>query len=135
MRELTVDQVVKPSGHDGSSSWDQDLDERALEELGSVEENIGQEPPASGTNHSTSKVREGQLEGLDIVASDRLLLLVGSELPISDVVSVVVSVVGEPESHEGDDSELKTERPLSSLDRVGRVSTTTVEDDEKDAVG
>lgn len=122
---------TEPSVHDGRASSDEDLDERRLEQLGSVEEHIGDEPSSRCSDESASKVGEGELERLHVVPGDGRLLLVGPQLAVRDVVSVVVSVVGEPERHEGDNSKLHPKRPLGGLLAVGRVASASVEDDEQ----
>lgn len=116
-RDGDVDQVVEPAVHDGRVDGDDDLDERRLEELGAVEEEIGREPASGRTDESTSEVADEELERLDVVSSDGSLLpLLSLELSVHRVVSSVVPVVGEPERHEANDTELDSESPL---DREG----------------
>lgn len=127
--DTDVGEGPEPAGHDGVILGD-DLDEVALEELVTVEENIVGEPSTSGGNETRSEVPEGQLERLGVVSGDGSLLLLGLEL-LAGGAHVVCTVVDEPQSTGSGDGERNTVGPLSgSGGESSRV--TTVEDQQQE---
>ena len=130
-RNANVDQVPEPSSHHALAIRIQNLDERRLEELVTVECEIVGKPCTGRCDDSTAKVVEDELERLDVVAGliDSSMLL-GLFEGSGRVVHAIESVVGEPESHERHDSELHSESPLGGNFAV-RWVTAAVEDQEE----
>jgi hypothetical protein len=117
--------------HDSAAVGDEDLDEHALEELRTVEEEIGGHPASGGSEKAASKVRKRELERGGVVAGDSSLALGRPELAIRRVIGLVVTVVGKPEGHDGDDGELNAERPLGREGGI-RLRISSMEDEEED---
>lgn len=132
-----VGQGPEPAGHDSVIVGGNGLDEVALEELVTIEENVVGEPSTGGGDETRSEVAEGQLERLGVVSGDRSLLLLGLKL-LASSAHVVGTVVDEPKGTGGGDGEGNTVDPLGGS--LGESSgVTTVEDqqekDENSLVG
>lgn len=128
--DTNVEQTVQPVGHDGLLVGQDDGNELRLEQLVSVEENIVGEPAGRSSKETEAKMLEGHAQRLNIVTSNRGLLLDGLEL-LGGRLHVVGTVVGEPESTGSGNSERNTIGPLSRELRVGGLAGTAVEDKEE----
>lgn len=126
-----VDQVPRPSSHEGVGVVGDDLDELTLEELVAVEENVVAEPGASGGEQTATEVGEAGLEGSDVVASDAGTALGFGKL-LGGVGHLPGSVVDEPQSTDGGEGKGQTEGELSSLLGVRGAAAAVVEDGEQD---
>ena len=129
--DTDVDKVVKPAGHDRSTLVGDGRDKGTLEELVAVEENIIGIPCTCCSNHSRAKVAESKLQGLSVVAGDLALLLCRGQL-FACRSHLVGTVVDKPKCPDGRESKGDTEGPLSGNLGVRCISTTVVEDEEKD---
>lgn len=128
-----VDQVPEPGGGDVTARVGRDdLDERRLEELVSVEQEVVEEPVGSGTEETASEVAGNELEILDIVSGlVDVVVPLGSLKGARRVDLLVVTVVSEPEGHGGHNGERDSVSPLGGNGGV-RGKTTVVEDQQKD---
>ena len=114
-RDTNVNQVPEPSRHDVTrlvGCGVNDLDECALEQLVSVEEDVVAEPSTGGTDETRTKVLERHLQRLNIVPGDVGPLL-GHVEGLGCEWHLVPSVVDEPEGTDSWDGERDTEGPLS----------------------
>ena len=131
--DTTVEQVPVPTDNDRVVTGADDLDERRLEELVSVESEIVGKPSKGRGKDSTSKVGKDELERLDVVSGlvDPGVLLAPHQ-GRARVLHLVITVVGQPEGGQGHDPELDPERPLSRDGRVRGVTGSVVETQEED---
>lgn len=128
----TVEQVPVPTDNDRVVAGVDDLDECRLEELVTVETKVVGEPTKGSGKDSTTKVGKDQFQRLGVVS--RLVdtsILFGPHQRGTRVSKLVVTVVGQPEGRNGHDTELDTESPLSRDGRVGWVTGTVVENEQK----
>jgi hypothetical protein len=129
----TVEQVPVPTDDDRVVSGTDDLDERRLEQLVTVETEIVGKPTKGGGKESPSKVVEDEFERGNVVSGliDPSVLL-GSHQSGGRVLELVETVVGQPEGGQGHDPELDSEDPLGRDLAVRRVAASVVETQEED---
>lgn len=125
-----VDQIVQPSGHDGSALVGDDLDEFTLKQLVPVEEHVIGEPPSRGGDHPGSKVRKGQLQRIRVVPGHLALLLRGHQL-LARRAHLEGSVVDQPQRADGRNGERNPIGPLRRQSGIRRVSGTVVKAEQQ----
>jgi len=130
-RDTNVQKVIQPAGHDRLGRRAEDRDEFILEQLVAVKEDIVGEPAASGGQETGPKVFDGELEGLDIVASHGGLLLGGGKL-LAGRFHVVGTVVDQPQRAHGRNGKGDAVSPLDGHGGVRVVSAAVVEAEQQD---
>jgi len=132
-RNTDIDQIPQPARHDiVLCARGDDFDECGSKQLVTVEQEVVEEPSGRGTNDTTAKMGEDELERLEIVS--RLVyprVLLRSSKSGRRVDFFVVSVISEPEGHHSHDGERYTECPLCGEGRVWGIAG-AVEDEQED---
>lgn len=129
-RHADIDQIIQPTDHDRVVVRQQSVDELRLEEFVAVEEHVIGKPSTTSRDETWTKVRNGQLERLGIVASDIRLALGNVEL-LRRSWHLVGSKVAQPKRAERGNRERHSIGPLGGDLRVGWVTRSVVEDEQK----
>lgn len=130
-RNADVDEIIKPSRHDGGAMISNDFDEFALKELISIKENVVSKPCSGSGNQSRPKICKGESERVGIVSGYLALPLRCGQL-LTGGLHLICSVVDEPEGSNSWDGKGDAVSPLCGQGRIRWVPTSVMEAEKEE---